>query len=66
MTNNVTLVLNGFFKLSEAEKQEVLTEIDNYKRKDYFEKGQMNEDLNQRTRRIMGPISSGTCPSCGR
>ncbi len=66
MTNNATLVLNGFLKLTETEKQEVLTEIGNYQRKDYFEKGRMNEDLNERTKRIMGPINSGTCPACGR
>ncbi len=66
MTNNSTLVLNAFLKLSESEKQEVLTEIENYKRKDWFEKGRMNEDLQERTKRIMGPVNSGGCPICGR
>lgn len=66
MTNKATLVVNAFLKLSELEKQEVIVEIDSYRRKDYLEKGRMNEDFSERTKRITGPVSSAVCQFCGK
>jgi hypothetical protein len=66
MTDNAVLVLNAFFKLSDADKKEVIIELEIYERKDWFQKGQMNEDFQERTKRIMGPVNSAGCPICGR
>lgn len=66
MTNAAVIVMNAFLKLSEAEKKEVLSEIKKYDEKGYVEKGSMNEDFRERTKRIMGPLSTQTCPTCGR
>ncbi|NVM64497.1 hypothetical protein FHW88_002786 [Mucilaginibacter sp. SG538B] len=66
MTNNVTVLFNSFLKLNTSEQDEFKQLIKEYENKGYFEKGQLYEKFGDQTRRIMGPTSGFTCPTCGR
>jgi len=66
MTNNSTIIFNGFLNLTGEEKKEVLQQIENYYKKETPEKRQINEEFQERTKRIMGPLSSAVCPACGK
>ena len=60
MTKKSELVFNGWLKLTDSEKEEVLEEIRKYQSLNYFEKRTITE-----RKIITGPIDS-TCPCCGR
>jgi hypothetical protein len=60
MTKKSELVFNGWLKLTESEKEEVLDEIKKYQNLGYIEKRAITE-----RKIITGPIG-GTCPCCGR
>jgi hypothetical protein len=66
MTNNTTVVLNGFMKLTAAEKQELIEAINGFYQKNDLQKGMMNESLSAETRKILGPTSGNVCRCCGR
>ena len=66
MTNQARLVLQGFFDLSDPDKQEVGDLIDQYRRAIGAEKkASVRETFESHGRITMGPVSTG-CPCCGR
>lgn len=66
MTNQATLVLNGYMKISMQERTEVRNAIEQFERNDNSEKIRRRDSLNEQVKRIMGPTSSGYCSACGR
>jgi len=66
MTNKVAVLFNSYLKLSSSEQEELKQLIRDYDGKSYFERGQLNERFNDQTKRIMGPTSGFTCPTCGK
>lgn len=66
MSNKTTIIMKLYADLSEAEKNEIKTQIRNYDGLGSFEKGQRSTDLNESFKRITGPVSQNSCPVCGR
>jgi hypothetical protein len=66
MTNKVTVLFNSYLKLNSAEQEEFKQLQKDYDGKGNFEKGQLNESFGDQTKRIMGPTSGFTCPTCGK
>lgn len=65
MTDKQAVVLKGLLELTEEERNEVIREALGYKTKTFSEKFRLDETLNK-SRRIMGPLGSSTCPCCGK
>lgn len=66
MTDKATLVLNGFLKLNETEKREVVDEINNYFKADQTRKNSMCESFRRKSAGVVLGPTSGSCPCCGR
>lgn len=60
MTRNSELVFDGWLRLTENEKKEVLEEINKFQNLGYLEKRTIIE-----RKIVTGPIGS-ICPCCGR
>lgn len=65
MTNKQLVVLKGLLELTEDEKKEVIREALNNQTKTFSEKRSLNESF-EKAQRVMGPLSSASCPCCGR
>lgn len=65
MTNKQLVVLKGLLELTEEERNEVIKEALGNKSKTFSEKSSLNESF-EKAQRIMGPLSSTSCPCCGR
>jgi hypothetical protein len=65
MTNNQLVVLKGLLELSTEERREVIRELQSNETKSFSEKRSLNESI-EKAQRIMGPITSSSCPCCGR
>ena len=65
MTNKQLVVLKGLLELTEDERKEVIREALNNQTKTFSEKRSLNESF-EKAQRVMGPLSSSSCPCCGR
>lgn len=65
MTNKQLVVLKGLLDLTDEERNEVVQEALNNKTKTFSERRSLNE-LFEKAQRVMGPISSSSCPCCGK
>lgn len=66
MTNEAKLVLQGYFDLSDSDKQEVEDVIEQNKRAIGSEKkASVRKSFESQGRITMGPVSTG-CPCCNR
>jgi len=64
MDRDVLLVLHGFLSLTEAQKLELIKQINNYN--DSSDKSTFARDIGGKVKSIdLGPLSSG-CKCCGR
>lgn len=68
MTRNASLVFRGWLDLSQTEKNELVTEINNYIRSNPSQKSQIQSRALTETKLAFdtGPTSSSSCPCCGR
>ena len=66
MSEKATLVLRGFYNLTPSEQQDVLDEIEKYRKADYIKRTSYKQD-NERdfNNIILGPIGTG-CGFCGK
>lgn len=64
MTENVKKVLLGYIALSDQEKEELKKSITEYDKGTTIEKSRQYSDLNEK--RITSPVSSASCPCCGK
>lgn len=65
MTNKQLVVLKGLLELTEEERREVIREALDNKTKTFSEQRNLNENF-EKAQRVMGPLSSLSCPCCGR
>jgi hypothetical protein len=66
MTNKAKLVLQGYFDLSDSDKQVVEDMIEQHKRAVGTEKrASVRKSFESQGRITLGPVSTG-CPCCGR
>jgi hypothetical protein len=65
MNSKQLVVLKGLLELSADERKEVIREAQNNETKTFSEKRSLNESF-EKAQRIMGPLSSASCPCCGR
>jgi len=65
MTNKQLVVLKGLLELSEDERKEVIKEASNNQTKTFSEKRTLNESF-EKAQRVLGPLSSASCPCCGK
>lgn len=65
MTGKSILVANGFLKLTDEEKKEVVTEIQKYYNANPTEKRSLENSIERTAGVVLGP-THGTCPCCGR
>lgn len=70
MTDRSQLVLNGFLQLSDAEKAEVVREINRYYNGDSSDRATFAQENLKATKRLLGPTgtgsSDGVCSCCLR
>lgn len=69
MTPKAARVMTGFLALSDAEKQEVVDEINRYVREkpDAIKSiGSIEFEKRARARVLVGPVATGGCPCCGK
>jgi hypothetical protein len=65
VTTNVELVFNGFCKLSDSEKKDVIDAIIDYQKADIKGRRAIVEGSEKRARIQLGPVGT-LCPCCGR
>jgi len=64
MNKDVLLVLQGFMNLSEAEKAELIRQINSYNNSN--DKATFRRDIGDKVKSVdLGPLSGG-CKCCGR
>jgi hypothetical protein len=68
MTNNkrVLKALNGFMKLSAAEKLIFRTEVNDYRSAGEFTKKTKEREVVNKLGQDLGPTSDDICPCCGK
>ena len=66
MTNNSTLVFKGFLELTDEEREEVIDAINDFYKKDFSTKRNIQESLQEKTASIILGPTGGGCPCCGR
>ena len=66
MTVKATLVVNGFLKLTEEEKGEVVAEINKYYKGNQTERRSLENFSIERTAGVILGPTRGSCPCCGR
>ena len=64
MTTKQNVILKILIELTEAERREIIKELQNFETKTFSEQKWLNESLNK-SFRSLGPIS-GSCPYCGK
>lgn len=66
MTDRTKLVLEGFIKLTNAEKEELIRQINDYNKKSSYGQESFKESVQKSLDSIvLGPLGS-KCPCCGR
>ena len=62
MNEKLISVKIGYSDLDWDERKEIRDFIEEFERKEYSDKRELNEGL----RKSLGPINSATCPVCGK
>ena len=65
MKENVAKVLNGFIKLTDQEKQELIEQVKEYYSSPFSTKERVQKSLNESHTINFGPAPSA-CPCCGK
>jgi hypothetical protein len=66
MSANSDRVVYGFMHLTEAERNEAVTKLNEYLNASGSEKSVLRENLQRIVKVDLGPIGQGNCPCCGR
>lgn len=66
MSRETNQVLAGFFRLSNAEQQEIFKQISEYMKQGQSLQKVLKEDFVRKSGISLGPLSTGGCPCCGR
>ena len=65
MNKKTELVFKGFLELSTSEESDLIEAMNDYLKKNTKERNELAEVYKSR-RVTLGPLSSDTCPCCGR
>lgn len=67
MSHDTDLVMHGFVHLSQADRQAVVTRLNEYLNASAPRERVLRESIDLAVGRInVGPLGSGNCPCCGR
>lgn len=66
MNRSTAQVLRGFHSLSDSEKSEFVSEVNEWYRGDQLERRSLEASANKVLRVDLGPTSSNYCTCCGR
>ena len=66
MSDKTIVVLNGYLKLTDEERQEFIDAVNNFHKKSYIGRVDFVENVQKSQRMVLGPLSSTACPCCGK
>jgi hypothetical protein len=65
MNNKTKMVFAGFLELADSDKSELIHAINEYY-EEYRQSGGSLKEFSELKRVTLGPLSSDSCPCCGR